>query len=249
MDRRSLLLVLIALALAAAIVAAPSAGKPVFVSEGNTRMAFDAGIAPGVLPAERFAAADLMVATRISSLDGSRPKALRRFQFETDTHLLLDLKHVPVCRYAQIKNLETGSDECSGAIVGTGVIYFDTESPRSNPYLDNGAAYLYNGGLVRGNRRLWLRYRSPISSEKIVVDPLEVQRFRSGPYRRLWTLSISRAVVDGASLTGLRLRLNQGISASCPTEHPTRKWRFAATSEFSDGSRLIARTSNRCHPA
>jgi hypothetical protein len=249
MDRRSLLLVLVALALAAAIAADPSAGRPVTVSEGNTQMAFDAGMAPGVLPAERFAAGDLMVATRISSLDGSRPKALRRFQFETDTHLLLDLKHAPVCRYAQIQTLETDDDECSGAIVGTGVIYFDTESPRSNPYLVNGAAYVYNGGLVRGNRRLWLRYKAPASSEETVVDPLEVQRFRSGPYRRLWTLSISRAVVAGASLTSLRLRLKKGISASCPIEHPTRKWRFAATSEFADGSRLIARTSYRCHPA
>jgi len=249
MDRRSPLLVLVALALTATVVADSSAGKPVVVSEGNTQMAFDMGIAPPKRPAERALPADLMMATKISSLDGGRPKTLRRFLFETDSHLILDLKHTPVCHYAPTQDLKTDWDRCSRAIIGTGVIYFDVAIPEQAPFVDNGAVYVYNGGIVRGNRRLWLRYSAPGPAEEMVVDPLEVQRFRSGPYRRLWTLSISRAAGGSAYLTSLRLRLKKGISASCPIEHPTRQWRFAATSEFSDGSRLIARTVDPCTPA
>jgi len=244
MDRRSLLPVLAALILVAAIVAAPSAGKLAVVSEGNTRMAFNAGISPQTLPAERHAPAALVLSTKVSALDGGYPKALRRLLFEADSHLALDLQQTPVCRYAQIKDPEADRTRCSRAVVGNGLIYFGVASTARSPIIDNGTLAVFNGGVIRGNRRLWLRYTTPGPAGGTVVDSLEVKRFRSGPYRSLWTLSITQAAGGSVSLQSLTLRLRTGISATCPTG----KSRFAATGEFCDGSRLIAHTAARCTP-
>lgn len=240
---RSRLLVPAILALSMVSVATASAGEPVVAAAGNLQMGFGAELVPRRLPAARPAAAELTLVTEVSATDGTHPEALRSLSFATGPHLVLNLKDAPICRVSTIPDLGPDWQRCRKAIVGGGAIWFETAFPEQQPIADHSPVLVYNGGLVGGNRRLWIRFE--YAAKSLALFPLEVRSDRRGPFRRQWTVSISKLAGGSGSVTRLSLHLRKGLLASCPNGRS----RFQATGEFADGTSLTARSVRRCVPA
>lgn len=240
MYRRFSCLVLLASLLA--LSGAAAATKPISVSDGEKQMTFNAGVSPHKLPAERRAPAVAGFSLRISTPDGSRPPALRRLLLEADGHLAFDFKGVPVCPSAQVRNPSFRWHGCGRAIVGTGAAGIDNPQAHG-PGAEVPQLIAYNGGVVHGARRLWLRYTGIPSVPAPLVAPLDLKE-GEGHYRTKLVVSIPQVAGGSGSLTTFSLTLKKGVLAACPTE----RIGLRATGDFAGGSQLSARLSLSCTP-
>jgi hypothetical protein len=232
-----------ALILTLGLAAVAMGERPSSFADGNVQIAVDVLLVPHKLPPDQASVAELTFAARVSSQDGSRPSAMQELRLETDRHVSFDLKKVPVCHYGQHVQPSTDWDQCSRAVVGTGTIEFEFAFPEGSAFAGGGNVLVYNGGLVNGKRRLWLRFPISVPVESIYVEPLDISRVRQDPYRTRLALSIGKVAGGFGSLRTLSLTLKRGVFGSCPTG----RMRFQATGSFADGTRPGGQLSRRCY--
>ncbi|HWN72849.1 MAG TPA: hypothetical protein VNN15_03460 [Solirubrobacterales bacterium] len=241
--RRRLVVSALVLSFALISVAAAVGERPSFFADGKTQMAVDALLVPHKLPPDQPSVAELTFATRVSAEDGGHPPSLRKLLLETDSQVFFDLKKVPVCRYRRNVQPSMDWDRCSRAAVGMGMIEFEIAFPEQSAIAGGGNVLVYNGGLVNGKRRLWLRFPLSVPTESVYVEPLDISQVRSGPYRTRLALTIGEVAGGSGLLKTLSLRLKKGVFGSCPTG----RLLFQATGIFADGTHPAGQLSRRCY--
>jgi hypothetical protein len=241
---RHLALLTCGLAVALISPAAAADEGPIVVSNVNVNFALDAVLSPQELPADRRAPAALVFATRISTVDDGPPPPLSRFVLETDEQLAFDFGDIPECSGAAMREISFDNDPCERAIVGRGSTNFQHAFAARMPSAETGSTTIYNGGLVHGIRRLWLRRTLSYPTERLILFPLEIKNSRP-PFRRRLVLSPPRVAGGSGTLMSLSLRLDAGVFARCLDG----KIRFRMAGVFADRSHLGGRFSRRCTPA
>jgi hypothetical protein len=227
-------------------IAAADYEGPVIVTNGNTRVAFDGSVAPSELPTDRFSPAMLSFGFSVSTAEGSPPSVARRLLIDTDLHLRFDFKSIPTCDPSTIKNSPVRNLACREGIVGGGAVNFQPAAlARRSPMPLPSYALLYNGGLIHGIRRLWLRHDAYVSGVLTrLVSPVDIKAMRDGPFGRRIALSFSSLPEGIGSLSILSLNLREGVAGSCRT----RSIKLRATAVLADGSRPTVGLHRPCKP-
>jgi hypothetical protein len=228
-------------ALLLSLAATAAADGPIVVSNGSTTIAFDAGASPS--PADRFKPTALALTTHVSTADEGRPPTLRTLLVDVGPDLRFDFKRVPVCKAARRPDLRLEIRGCSRALVGTGAINLEPDLGARQPVCCDGKLFVYNGGLVGGNRRLWLRSNVSFPKPGILVNALDVESRAGGPFSTRLAFSFAKTTAD-RSLASFQMRLEKGAYGTCATG----KQRFRLLGVFADGTRLGGRLSSAAPP-
>ena len=218
-----------------------SAAAPVTFSAGNTELTVDGEISPVRLPSDRFETAGMTVSTRISTADGNGPPALQRLLLGVDRSLRFDFQGIAACRAAPNPRGSLEVPGCRSAVVGTGHTELEFGFQSREPVCCGGKTIVYNGGLVGGRRRLWLRFTGSVPQPGIGIASLDVRRVSSRRFPTRLVFSFAATPSDGV-LRSLQFRLLRGVLGACPTG--TR--RFLATGVFADGTRPSGQLARSC---
>lgn len=254
---RHRLAILALLALACLAVAAAAEGEQ--VRKGDLRLSFDAGFAPRALPRSRPAPVSIEFESAISSADGSRPPALKRFELALNRNGRVSTRGLPTCRAAKLQSASTDTAlaRCRPALVGHGGFRALIEA-------DEGAVPAHGRALVFNARRhgrpallLHLSTGTPVRAGFVLPLPI---RHRAG--RELGTvLAAEVPVLAGGlgSITRLKLKLGRTyrfhghrrsyLSAACAAPDGFRSafFRFVrGTFSFRGGKRVSTSLGGEC---
>ena len=200
------------LAIAATLVCALGLGaagaRAEIAQQGTTRITFDGGFAPKVLPRRTPAPITVRIEGGITTTDGSHPPPLRRLQVELNRAGTISGKGLPACSAAllQATSSATALERCRVALVGGGS--FQATLATGAPTPAGGEVLVFNGG--RGNRtELLLHFSVKAPIQTTLVLPLIVHRRSQGQFGTVMSTRIPRLAAGLGSITSIKLRIGR----------------------------------------
>lgn len=245
--------------LALACLALTGAAEGEQVRKGDLRLGFDASFAPRALPRTRPAPVTIELESAISSADGGRPPALRRFELALNRNGRVSTRGLPTCRPGELQSVstETALARCRSALVGHGGFGAVIQGSEGTVPA-HGQALVFNARR-RGRPALLLQLYTGTPVRAGFVLPLPI-RHRAG--RELGTvLAAEVPVLAGGlgSITRLKLKLGRTyrfhgrrrsyLSAACAAPDGFRSafFRFVrGTFAFRGGKRVSAALEGEC---
>src|SRR5690349_6981499 len=96
--------------------------KPEKVTVGNLEVEFDGGFSPQALPKNKLTPITFFLWSKIKSVDGKHPPAVKEFKLEGDKNVEVNVKGVPTCTAGklQAQTSDAARKVCGTAIVGEG---------------------------------------------------------------------------------------------------------------------------------
>jgi hypothetical protein len=204
----------VALLLGATVLLGASAARGSdLAQEGNLRVRFDAEVSPKKLPREGTAPISVRIAGIVSTTDGARPPALRRFEVAINRAGRLETSGLPVCRRDEIQPATTANAlaACRDAKVGEGRFEANVVIPEQSPFPSNGRLIAFNG--LQGGKPVIFAHvygTEPIPTSFTL--PLRISRTK-GRFGTVLSASLPGVTSDVAFVTGISLTLGRRYSA------------------------------------
>jgi hypothetical protein len=247
-----------AAALLALILVASASAAAEVTQEGNLRVSFTGGIAPGALPRQGTAPVEVKFGGEIKTIDGQAPPQLRTISLAINRNGKLHFRGRPACRYHQIHPASTREAiaTCPRSVIGGGAFSARVLLPEQSPFPSSGQITAFNG-IFNGRRVIFAHVfgTSPLPQSQILV--FEVGR-TSGTYRTTLTADLPRVAAEWGYVSGVSLTLGKlskkgkarsFVSASCPApaDFPGAVFAFArANFGFEDGRDLGVTMTRNC---
>jgi hypothetical protein len=244
--------------LALALITSASASAEV-TQEGNLRVSFTGGIAPGALPRHGTAPVEVEFGGEIKTIDGQAPPQLRTISLAINRNGKLDFRGIPACRYHQIHPASTREAiaTCPRSVIGEGSFNARVLLPEQSPFPSSGKVTAFNG-TFHGRRVIFAHVygTSPLPQSQVLV--FEVGR-TSGTYRTTLTADLPQVAAEWGYVSGISLTLGKllkqsgkarsFVSAGCPAPTGFRGAVFPfarASFGFEDGRTLGVTMTRSC---
>ncbi len=230
----------LALAIAATVAAAASAGgeKPIVVRSGNLILTFNGGATPKVLPKTGLAPISLHASGRIATVDGSHPPAAEEVVLDTGKTGVIAADDFPTCSAGEIEATSTkmAEEKCRGAIVGKGTTKAEVAFPEQAPFSASGPLVIFNGGEQGGRTLMLVHAYISVPAPTAIVAKVITTKEHKGSYRLHSVTTIPEVAGGAGSLIAFALKIDRKgyLLANCDNGH----FSAHATFKFKDGSEV-----------
>ncbi len=207
---------------------APPGSKPVRLPIGPG-VEFTGGFKPGGFSEGRRRPVAVAFSIRVVARGGSRPSALSGFTLRLDRHVAVHLAGLPTCNLGIQVEAETEEVQaCKPAWIGGGRIDYSIALPESAEVQGSGRLQIFNGGVSRNGRRLWVYARVNYPVPNAILMKGEIHRSRDRRYGPELVFSVPKIAGGYGSITSLSAvihrRYGQGrrrssvLSSTCPND-------------------------------
>jgi hypothetical protein len=171
---------------------------------GNMVFRADGTLFPTTLPADEFAPSWFRARSRIETVDGSHPPALREGVVYIDKNSMFDARGLPACRAGQLEARDTRAARraCEEAIVGEGQGTAEVAFPEQRPIQVDSPITLFNGGVKGGTTTLFAHAFITVPAPAAVVATIKLRDVDAGRYGIRGTAALPVIAGGSGSVTG-----------------------------------------------
>ena len=150
--------VIAVVALAGLTLVATVAAKPEKVVVGNLEVEYDGGFSPKALPKNKLTPISFFLWSKLKTVDGKHPPAIKEFKLEGDKNVVVDVKGVPTCTSGKLQSQTSAAARkvCGPAIVGSGTTEVEVQFPEQPPIDVKSELLAFNGGFRGGVTTLYI---------------------------------------------------------------------------------------------
>lgn len=235
---------------------ATAAGPSAVMRSGNLEVTFGESFAPKALSRTIPTPIALRLWSRIKSIDGSPPAAMREFVFDTDENSAIDVRGLPTCSGGHRDIREANPvNGCEDAIVGEGTASFDFHFPEEAPMPSEGKLIVYNGGVKAGVTTLYARAYLTVPITTAVVMTIRIEKIREGRFASRAILTVPNIANGAGSLTSFSAKIERSfirkgtrvslLTAKCPGGRLYAR----AKANFVDGTSVQSQLARDCVPS
>jgi hypothetical protein len=115
--------------------------------KGSLRVAFSGGIAPGKLPRTEAAPVNVVVGSKITTIDRSAPPKLERIRIAVNRKGKIQNEGLPNCPLAKLNSVSSARAKraCGAALIGHGNVTSRVSLPGQGAFASNGPLLAFNG--------------------------------------------------------------------------------------------------------
>lgn len=237
---------------------AGSAARGERTQHGNLIVSLDGGLSPLSLPRDRPAPVSVVLDGGLRSTDGSTLPRVTRIELGLPGRGVIDDRGLPRCTVRRLRSAtpEQAFENCSNALIGTGLIVADVLIPGQDPFRIHADLLAFNGR-VDGHRAVLIHAfssRPPIA----VVLPFLI-RLRAGRTGTTLVADLPPALGPWPHLARFHMRLarhfrvggveHSYLNASCPIPKRFTAGFFSfakANFVFAGGHRLGTSITRSC---
>jgi hypothetical protein len=228
MNRKPILLIVLATAIATVCAAAFGSPNRKIWCAGNICVADDGGIFPTKLPRHGGAPISARLNGEISTRDGSHPPAFKTMDIRIEKTVKLDAIGLPTCGIGRLRATSSAAAKqaCGDAIVGSGKAEVEVAFPEQAPFRSTGPLILFNGGAKGAVTTLLLHAYVDVPAPTAIVTPVKITRIHEGRFGTRIQANIPRIAGGSGSVTMFDLRVGRRftyrgkkksfLTASCP---------------------------------
>ena len=254
---RHRLVIFALLVLACLLAAAVAEGEQ--VRKGGLRVTFDAGFSPRALPRTEPAPVTIEFESAISSADGSRPPALRKFELALNRNGHLSTRGLPSCPSNQVQSVSTATAlaHCRPALVGHGGFDAELEGTADGVSV-HGRALVFNARR-KGRPALLLHLYTKAPVQAGFVLPLPIRHRVGHELGTVLAAEVPLLAGGLGSITRLKLKIGRRynfrgqphsyLSAACAAPAGFRSAFFPFVRggfAFRDGKRVSVSLQGEC---
>jgi hypothetical protein len=221
--------------------------KPENVIVGNLEVEFDGGFSPQALPKNKNTPITFFLWSKIKTLDGKHPPAVKEFKLEGDKNVQVNVKGVPTCTSGklQAQTSTAARKVCGPAIVGEGKTEVEVQFPEQPPIDVESDLIAFNGGFRGGVTTLFVHAYLTAPVTAAIVTTVKIKNVKKGRYGTEAIGKIPKIAGGSGSPTYFKLKFNKGfLMAQCPDG----RLQAHGTGVFDDGTKASATVIRPCTP-
>jgi hypothetical protein len=205
--RKRLISTSIAIAIAAIVLAAVAAAKPITVTAGNLVLTFDSSISPKALSKTKLTPISFKISANISTKDGKHPPAAKTFEGDIDKNGALDTKGLAVCKPGQLEARTTAQAKaaCKESLIGEGSATAQVEFPEQAPFNAKGPLLVFNGGTSGGKTLILVHVYANVPAPTAFITKVFVTKEHKGKYGLHIAAKIPIVAGGSGSLTNFEI--------------------------------------------
>lgn len=234
-------------ALAGLAVVGSVFAKPQKVVVGNIEVEYDGGFSPKAMPKNKLTPISFFLWSKIRTLDGKHPPAIKEFKLEGDKNVQIDVKGVPTCTSGQLQSQTTAAARkvCGPAIVGSGTTEVEVQFPEQPPIDVKSELLAFNGGFKGGVTTLYIHAYLTAPVTAAIVTTVKIKKVKKGRYGTESTALVPKIAGGAGSVTYFKLKFEKGILfGKCPDG----KLQAHGTAVFADNTKASATVIRPCTP-
>jgi hypothetical protein len=237
---------LMAVVVLVALIGASSVfAKPEKVVVGNLEVEYDGGFSPSVLSKKKMAPISFFLWSKIRTLDGKHPPAIKEFLLEGDKNVQVNVKGVPTCTSGKLQSQTTAAARkvCGPAIIGAGTTEVEVQFPEQAPIDVKSELLAFNGGFKGGTTTLYIHAYLSAPVTAAIVTTVKIKNVRKGRYGTQSTAVVPKIAGGSGSVTYFKLKFDKGfLMAKCPDG----RLQAHGTGVFADGTKASATVVRPC---
>lgn len=221
--------------------------KPEKVTVGNLEVEFDGGFSPQALPKNKLTPITFFLWSKIKSVDGKHPPAVKEFKLEGDKNVEVNVKGVPTCTAGklQAQTSDAARKVCGTAIVGEGTTEVEVQFPEQPPIDVKSDLIAFNGGFSGGTTTLFVHAYLTAPVTAAIVTTVKIKNVKKGRYGTEAIGKIPKIAGGSGSPTYFKLKFEKGfLMAKCPDG----RLQAHGTGVFTDGTKASATVIRPCTP-
>ncbi len=238
----------IAVVLLAGLAAVGSVfAKPQNVIVGNIEVEYDGGFSPKALPKNKLTPIGFFLWSKIRTLAGEHPPAIKEFQLQGDKNVQIDVKGVPACTSGKLQSQTTAAARkvCGPAIVGSGTTDVEVKFPEQQAIDVHSELLAFNGGYKGGVTTLFIHAYLTAPVTAAIVTTVKIKKVHKGRYGTESLATIPKIAGGSGSVTYFKLKFDKGILfGKCPDG----KLQAHGTAVFADSTKASATVIRPCTP-
>lgn len=239
--------VIAVVALAGLTLVATVAAKPEKVVVGNLEVEYDGGFSPKALPKNKLTPISFFLWSKLKTVDGKHPPAIKEFKLEGDKNVVVDVKGVPTCTSGKLQSQTSAAARkvCGPAIVGSGTTEVEVQFPEQPPIDVKSELLAFNGGFRGGVTTLYIHAYLTAPVTAAIVTTVKIKKVKKGRYGTESIASVPKIAGGSGSVTYFKLKFDKGILfAKCPDG----RLQAHGTGVFADGTKASATVIRPCTP-
>ena len=239
--------VIAVVALAGLTLVATVAAKPEKVVVGNLEVEYDGGFSPKALPKNKLTPISFFLWSKLKTVDGKHPPAIKEFKLEGDKNVVVDVKGVPTCTSGKLQSQTSAAARkvCGPAIVGSGTTEVEVQFPEQPPIDVKSELLAFNGGFRGGVTTLYIHAYLTAPVTAAIVTTVKIKKVKKGRYGTESIASVPKIAGGSGSVTYFNLKFDKGILfAKCPDG----RLQAHGTGVFADGTKASATVIRPCTP-
>ena len=242
-----LAVVIAVVALAGLTLVSSVFAKPEKVIVGNLEVEYDGGFSPKALPKSKLTPITFFLWSKIRTVDGKHPPAIKEFQLEGDKNVEVDVKGVPTCTSGKLQSQTTSAARkvCGPAIVGSGTTEVEVQFPEQPPIDVKSELLAFNGGVKGGVTTLYIHAYLTAPVTAAIVTTVKIKKVKKGRYGTESIATVPKIAGGSGSVTYFKLKLDKGfLVAKCPDG----RLQAHGTAVFADSTKASATVIRPCTP-
>jgi hypothetical protein len=232
-------------ALAGLTIVGSVAAKPENVIVGNIEVEYDGGFSPKALPKNKLTPISFFLWSKIRTLDGQHPPAIREFKLEGDKNVEVDVKGLPTCTSGKLQSRTTSAARkiCGPAIVGSGTTEVEVQFPEQPPIDVKSELLAFNGGFSGGVTTLYIHAYLTAPVTAAIVTTVKIKKVSKGRYGTESIATVPKIAGGSGSVTYFKLTFGKGfLFGKCPDG----RLQAHGTGIFDDGTKASATVIRPC---
>jgi hypothetical protein len=221
--------------------------KPEKVIVGNLEVEYDGGYTPKALPKDKFTPIAFFLWSKIRTVDGKHPPALKEFKLEGDKNAKVNVKGVPTCTAGKLQAQTSAAARkvCGSALVGSGTTEVEVQFPEQPPIDVKSELLAFNGGFRGGVTTLFIHAYLTAPVQAAIVTTVKIKNVKKGRYGTEAIGKIPKIAGGSGSPTYFKLKFDKGfLMAKCPDG----RLQAHGTGVFDDGTSASATVIRPCTP-
>lgn len=222
--------------------------KPEKVIVGNLEVEYDGGFSPKALPKNKLTPISFFLWSKLRTLDGKHPPAIKEFKLEGDKNVVVDAKGIPTCASGKLQSQTSAGARkaCNpGALVGSGTTEVEVQFPEQPPIDVKSELLAFNGGVKGGVTTLYIHAYLTAPVTAAIVTTVKIKKVKKGRYGTESIALVPKIAGGSGSVTYFKLKFDKGLLfAKCPDG----RLQAHGTGVFADGTKASATVIRPCTP-
>lgn len=221
--------------------------KPEKVIVGNLEVEYDGGFSPQALPKSKMTPITFFLWSKIRTVDGKHPPAIKEFKLEGDKNVEVNVKGVPTCTSGKLQAQTTAGARkaCGPAIVGSGTTEVEVEFSEQPPIDVKSELLAFNGGVKGGVTTLYIHAYLTAPVTAAIVTTVKIKNVKKGRYGTESIATVPKIAGGAGSVTYFKLKFDKGFLVG---QCPDGRLQAHGTAVFADNTKASATVIRPCTP-
>jgi hypothetical protein len=221
--------------------------KPEKVIVGNLEVEYDGGFSPQALPKNKLTPITFFLWSKLRTLDGKHPPAIKEFKLEGDKNVEVNVKGVPTCTSGklQAQTSTAARKVCGPSLVGSGTTEVEVQFPEQPPIDVKSELLAFNGGVKGGVTTLYIHAYLTAPVTAAIVTTVKIKKVKKGRYGTESVATVPKIAGGSGSVTYFKLKFDKGfLMGKCPDG----RLQAHGTAVFADSTKASATVIRPCTP-